>query len=32
MITIRQRQKCHSPVFTSHGKYSGEGFVLRSYC
>ena len=27
MITIRQRRKCHSPVFTSHGKYSGEGFA-----
>ena len=26
MITTQQRQKCHSPVFTSHGKYSREGF------
>jgi hypothetical protein len=26
-ITTQQRQKRHNPVFTSHGKYSGEGFA-----
>jgi hypothetical protein len=32
MITTRQGQKCHSPVFTSHGKYSGEGFAYSLNC